>query len=73
MPSADLLAAVTETLRRNGGKMMESQLLKALQTKGRELSLMDLRRALLVLELNGILRVHSLDEERKLVTLVGVK
>ncbi len=73
MPSAELLSAVTEVLRKNGGKMMESQLHKALQSKGRDISLNELRRALLVLELNGILRVHSLDEERKLVTLVGVK
>ncbi len=73
MPNADLLSAVTETLKRSGGKMMESQLHKVLQSKGRDLSLYDLRRALLVLELNGIVRVHSLDEERKLVTLVGVK
>jgi Fe2+ or Zn2+ uptake regulation protein len=73
MPNAELLGAVTETLRRNGGKMMEAQLHKALQSKGRDLSLFDLRRALLVLELNGVVRVQSLDEDRKLVTLVGVK
>jgi hypothetical protein len=53
--------------------MMEAQLHKALQSKGRDLRLFDLRRALLVLELNGVVRLQSLDEERKLVTLVGVK
>ncbi|MEN3048552.1 MAG: hypothetical protein ABDH63_07230 [Candidatus Caldarchaeales archaeon] len=73
MGRTELIQAVLDVLRRNSGKMMESSLMKSLQSRYREVTLSELRKALLVMELNGIIRVHSLDEERKLISVVGVK
>ncbi len=61
---------VVEVLRRNNKKMMESALLEALNTRGRVISAKELREALIVLEVRGLVRVHSLDEERRLVILL---
>ncbi|MEM0482674.1 MAG: hypothetical protein QXM16_07320 [Nitrososphaerota archaeon] len=61
---------VVEVLRRNNKKMMESALLEALNTRGRVTSAKELREALIVLEVRGLVRVHSLDEERRLVVLL---
>ncbi|GBC70703.1 hypothetical protein HRbin02_00471 [Candidatus Calditenuaceae archaeon HR02] len=61
---------VVEVLRRNNRKMMESALLEALNTRGRVTSAKELREALIVLEVRGLVRVHSLDEERRLIVLL---
>jgi repressor of nif and glnA expression len=61
---------VVEVLRRNNKKMMESALLEALNTRGRVTSAKELREALIVLEVRGLVRVHSLDEERRLIILL---
>ncbi|MCS7117665.1 MAG: hypothetical protein NZ957_02630 [Thaumarchaeota archaeon] len=73
MGRTELIQAVLDVLRKNSGKMMESSLLKSLQNRYRDVTLSELRKALLVMELNGVIRVHSLDEERKLISVVGVK
>ncbi|MDW8042505.1 MAG: hypothetical protein RMJ75_06890 [Nitrososphaerota archaeon] len=73
MGRTELIQAVLDVLRKNSGKMMESSLLKSLQSRYRDVTLSELRKALLVMELNGVIRVHSLDEERKLISVVGVK
>jgi len=59
-----------EILRKNNNRMLESALLDALNTRDRSVSARELREALLVLEVRGLVRVHSLDEERRLVMLV---
>ncbi|MEM0444765.1 MAG: hypothetical protein QXO86_03075 [Nitrososphaerota archaeon] len=64
------LQEIIEVLRRNNKKMIESALLESLNTRGRELSPKELRNALLVLEVRGLVRIHSLDEERRLVVLL---
>lgn len=64
------LQEIIEVLRRNNKKMMESDLLEALNTRGREVGVKELRNALLVLEIRGLVRIHSLDEERRLVVLL---
>ncbi|MCS7095416.1 MAG: hypothetical protein NZ988_06410 [Thaumarchaeota archaeon] len=73
MGRSELIQAVLDVLRKNSGKMMESSLIKTLQSRYRDVTLMEVRKALLVMELNGIVRVHSLDDERKLISVVGVK
>ncbi|MDW8043793.1 MAG: hypothetical protein RMJ30_06110 [Nitrososphaerota archaeon] len=73
MGRTELIQAVLDVLKRNSGKMMESSLLKSLQSRYKDVTLSELRKALLVMELNGVIRVHSLDEERKLISVVGVK
>ncbi|MEM1534103.1 MAG: hypothetical protein QW059_03725 [Nitrososphaerota archaeon] len=64
------LQDVVEILRRNNNKMMESALLEALNTRGRVTSAKELRDALIVLEVRGVVRIHSLDEERRLIMLL---
>lgn len=61
---------VVEVLRRNNNKMMESALLEALNTRSRTVSAKELRDALIILEVRGIVRIHSLDEDRRLVVLL---
>ncbi|MDT7877338.1 MAG: winged-helix domain-containing protein [Candidatus Caldarchaeales archaeon] len=64
------LAAIIEMLRRNNKRMMETALQEALNSRGFEISQKELRQALLVLEARGLVRLHSLDEEKKLVMLL---
>ena len=51
--------------------MLESNLIDALRSRGMSFTVKELRRALLKLELTGYVRVFSLDEERRIIELVG--
>jgi repressor of nif and glnA expression len=69
MGSGVELTAIVEILRRSNKKMMEAALLEALNSRGHSMSQNELRQALLILEARGLVRLHSLDEEKKLVML----
>ena len=62
--------AILEALRRNKGKLIESNLVDALRSKGFSFTTSDLHKALLKLEFTGKIRVFSLDEERKIIELI---
>lgn len=64
------LQDIIEVLKRNNNKMMESALLEALNTRSRSMSYKELREALIVLEVRGLVRIHSLDEDRRLIVLL---
>lgn len=51
--------------------MLESNLVDALRNRGLSFTSKELRSALLKLEISGYLRVFSLDEERRIIELVG--
>ncbi|HID04945.1 MAG TPA: hypothetical protein EYH45_00240 [Candidatus Caldiarchaeum subterraneum] len=59
-----------EALNRLGGKALEQNLLDELRKRGDEISLEELRKNLMRLEIHGFVRVLSLDAERKVVELI---
>lgn len=63
-------ALVIQSLERMGGKALEQNLLDELRKRGANITIEELRGILMKLEIHGIVRVLSLDAERKVVELV---
>ena len=59
-----------EVLRKLGGKALEQNLLDELRKRGEDISLEELRKNLMRLEIHGFVMVLSLDAERKVVELI---
>ncbi len=66
----EVYSRVVETLDRVGGKALEINLLEELKKRDVNLTLPELRRLLMKLEIHDKVRVLSLDEERKIVELI---
>lgn len=66
-----LLITVYETINKMGGKTLASTLLEELKRKGLDITLKDLYATLLKLEINGKIRVTSLDKDKKMIEIVS--
>lgn len=69
-PGGEAYSRIVETLDRMGGKALEINLLEELKKRDVNLTLPELRRLLMKLEIHDKVRVLSLDEERKIVELI---
>ena len=61
---------VIQALEKLGGKSLEQNLLDELRKRGVDISVEELRGVLMKLEIHGMVRVLSLDAERKVVELI---
>ncbi len=66
-----LLIIVYETINRMGGKVLASILLEELKRKGLEITLKDLYEILIKLEINGKIRVTSLNKDKKMIEVIS--
>lgn len=66
-----LLITVYETINRMGGKVLASILLEELKRKGLEITLKDLYEILIKLEINGKIRVTSLNKDKKMIEIIS--
>ncbi|MEM1575604.1 MAG: hypothetical protein QXF09_01590 [Nitrososphaerota archaeon] len=66
-----LLVTVYETINKMGGKILTSILLEELKRKGLDITLKDIYEILLKLEINGKIRVISLDKDKKMIEIVS--
>lgn len=69
-PGGEVYSRVVETLDRMGGRALEINLIEELKKRDVNLTLPELRRILMKLEIHDKVRVLSLDEERKVVELI---
>ncbi len=66
-----LLITIYETINKMGGKVLTSTLLEELKRKGLEITLKDIYAILLKLEINGKIRVTSLDKDKKMIEVIA--
>ena len=66
-----LLITIYETINKMGGKVLTSTLLEELKRKGLEITLKDIYATLLKLEINGKIRVTSLDKDKKMIEVIA--